>query len=106
MIFLSSTYSFLGLILGDLFVDGKVIRRPQYTDMRPQTSRNRPRPRYDRRRETMQVQRREGMQRQNMAHDQGAPAQQPTSMDSQNSASGGRRDHRLVNQGEFVRNNS
>ncbi|XP_059457655.1 multiple organellar RNA editing factor 3, mitochondrial [Corylus avellana] len=90
---------------GDLFVDGKVIRRPQYTDMRPQTSRNRPRPRYDRRRETMQVQRREGMQRQNMAHDQGAPAQQPTSMDRQNSASGGRRDH-SVNQGEFVRNNS
>lgn len=66
---------------GDLFVDGKVIRRPQYTDMRAQTTRNRPRPRYDRRRETMQVQRREPMQRQNMAHDQGAPTQQPTSTD-------------------------
>ncbi|KAK8960649.1 hypothetical protein KSP40_PGU004409 [Platanthera guangdongensis] len=46
---------------GDLFVDGKVIHRPQFrfTD-RQQSYRNRPRPRYDRRRETFQVQRREG----------------------------------------------
>ncbi|XP_018825743.1 multiple organellar RNA editing factor 3, mitochondrial-like [Juglans regia] len=71
---------------GDLFINGGVIRRPQYTDMRPQATRSRPRPRYDRRRETMQVQRREAMQRQNMAQDQGVPAQPPTSMDSQNSA--------------------
>ncbi|KAF3947538.1 hypothetical protein CMV_026340 [Castanea mollissima] len=70
---------------GDLFIDGKVIHRPQYTsDMRQQATRNRPRPRYDRRRETMQVQRRE-MHRPNMVNP-GVPAQQPTSMDSQNSA--------------------
>ncbi|XP_065863713.1 multiple organellar RNA editing factor 3, mitochondrial [Euphorbia lathyris] len=51
---------------GDLFVDGKVIHRPQYTykhNNRQQT-RNRPRPRYDRRNESMQVERREPMQRQ------------------------------------------
>ncbi|WCJ23439.1 Multiple organellar RNA editing factor 3 mitochondrial [Euphorbia peplus] len=50
---------------GDLFVDGKVTHRPQYTykyNNRQQT-RNRPRPRYDRRNETMQVERREPMQR-------------------------------------------
>ena len=82
---LSCTYLYLGLSLGDLFIDGKVIHRPQYTsDMRQQATRNRPRPRYDRRRETMQVQRRE-MHRPNMANP-GVPAQQPTSMDSQNSA--------------------
>ncbi|KAJ7955146.1 Multiple organellar RNA editing factor 8, chloroplastic/mitochondrial [Quillaja saponaria] len=47
---------------GDLFVDGKVIPRPQfrYTE-RQQNTRNRPRPRYDRRRETMQVERRTPM---------------------------------------------
>jgi hypothetical protein len=39
------------------------------------------------------------MQRQTMAHDQGTPAQQPTSMDSQNSERGGRTDCQ-VNQGE------
>ena len=82
---LSCTYLYLGLSLGDLFIDGKVIHRPQYTsDMRQQVTRNRPRPRYDRRRETMQVQRRE-MHRPNMANPR-VPAQQPTSMDSQNSA--------------------
>ncbi|CAL1397291.1 unnamed protein product [Linum trigynum] len=43
---------------GDLFVDGKVIHRPQYWFTESQNSRhNRPRPRYDRRRETMQVRR-------------------------------------------------
>lgn len=76
---------FLGSIVGDLLVDGKVIRRPQYTDIRPQTTRNRPRPRYDKRRETMQVQRRETMQRENVAQDHGVPAQQPPSTNSQNS---------------------
>ncbi|KAB1213938.1 hypothetical protein CJ030_MR5G017201 [Morella rubra] len=70
---------------GDLLVDGKVIRRPQYTDIRPQTTRNRPRPRYDKRRETMQVQRRETMQRENVAQDHGVPTQQPPSTNSQNS---------------------
>ncbi|XP_044479947.1 multiple organellar RNA editing factor 3, mitochondrial-like [Mangifera indica] len=35
---------------GDLFIDGKVIHRPQYRfNERQQNSRNRPRPRYDRR---------------------------------------------------------
>lgn len=61
---------FLSLLLfscflasGDLFIDGKVIPRPQfrYSD-RQQPSRNRPRPRFDRRREAMQVERREPMQ--------------------------------------------
>lgn len=47
---------------GDLFVDGKVIHRPQYRFNERQNTRSRPRPRYDRRRETMQVQRREPMQ--------------------------------------------
>ncbi|KAI0510340.1 hypothetical protein KFK09_010941 [Dendrobium nobile] len=49
---------------GDLFVDGKVIHRPQFrfTD-RQQSPRIRPRPRYDRRQETVQVERREPMQR-------------------------------------------
>lgn len=49
---------------GDLFVDGKVIHRPQFRfTERQQSPRNRPRPRYDRRRETVQVERRETMQR-------------------------------------------
>lgn len=48
---------------GDLFIDGKVIPRPQYrfTD-RQQNTRPRPRPRYDKRRETMQTIRREPVQ--------------------------------------------
>ncbi|KAL1536288.1 Multiple organellar RNA editing factor 3, mitochondrial [Salvia divinorum] len=42
---------------GDLFVDGKVIHRPQYKfTERQQNTRSRPRPRHDSRRETMQVQ--------------------------------------------------
>ncbi|CAA3030181.1 multiple organellar RNA editing factor 3, mitochondrial [Olea europaea subsp. europaea] len=47
---------------GDLFVDGKVIHRPQYRFNERQNTRNRPRPRYDRRREIMQVDRREPSQ--------------------------------------------
>ncbi|XP_044498660.1 multiple organellar RNA editing factor 3, mitochondrial-like [Mangifera indica] len=75
---------------GDLFIDGKVIHRPQYRfNERQQNSRNRPRPRYDRRRETMQVERREPMQRQNWSQNQTAPMQQPISMNNQNSAQGG-----------------
>lgn len=50
---------FLVIFLGDLFIDGKVIHRPQFRFNERQQSRNRPRPRYDRRRETMQVARRE-----------------------------------------------
>lgn len=56
--------------LGDLFVDGKVIHRPQYQfSERQQNSRSRPRPRHDRRRETMQVQRPQNQQQ--------SPAGQP-----------------------------
>ncbi|KAK1293352.1 Uncharacterized protein QJS10_CPB17g01234 [Acorus calamus] len=40
---------------GDLFIDGKVIHRPQFRFSERQQTRNRPRPRYDRRRETMRV---------------------------------------------------
>lgn len=53
----------LSLGPGDLFVDGKVIHRPQFQFTERQQVRSRPRPRYDRRRETMQVERRETMQR-------------------------------------------
>ncbi|XP_059647488.1 multiple organellar RNA editing factor 3, mitochondrial isoform X2 [Cornus florida] len=63
-------------IKGDLFIDGKVIHRPQYRYDDRQQQRNRPRPRYDRRRETMQVERREPIRRE--------PVQQPTSVHGQN----------------------
>lgn len=47
---------------GDLFVDGKVIPRPQFRYPERQQGRNdRPRPRYDRRRDSMQVERRQPM---------------------------------------------
>ncbi|KAH6789441.1 plastid developmental protein DAG [Perilla frutescens var. frutescens] len=59
---------------GDLFVDGKVIHRPQYRFTERQNTRSRPRPRYDRRRETMQVQRREPMQGETSASNQSSPA--------------------------------
>ncbi|KAL6526492.1 Multiple organellar RNA editing factor 3, mitochondrial [Orobanche gracilis] len=63
---------------GDLFVDGKVIHRPQYRfSGTPDTSR-RPRPRYDRRRETMAVQRREPLQRENATSNQQSYTGQPT----------------------------
>jgi hypothetical protein len=55
--------SLLSLGPGDLFIDGKVIHRPQFQFTERQQVRSRPRPRYDRRRETMQVERRETMQR-------------------------------------------
>ncbi|KAM0954406.1 putative peptidase S8 propeptide/proteinase inhibitor I9 superfamily [Dioscorea sansibarensis] len=48
---------------GDLFIDGKVVHRPQFRLNERQQTRSRPRPRYDRRRETMQVERRETMHR-------------------------------------------
>ncbi|VVA96748.1 unnamed protein product [Arabis nemorensis] len=44
---------------GDLYIEGKVIPRPQYRFTEQRQTRNRSRPRYDRRRETMQVERRE-----------------------------------------------
>ncbi|XP_020086518.1 multiple organellar RNA editing factor 3, mitochondrial [Ananas comosus] len=61
---------------GDLFIDGKVIHRPQFRFNERQTTRNRPRPRHDRRRETMQVERREPMQRGSWAQEQRAPDSQ------------------------------
>ncbi|PIA61267.1 hypothetical protein AQUCO_00300654v1 [Aquilegia coerulea] len=74
---------------GDLFVDGKVIPRPQYRiDQRQQNRGNRPRPRYDRRRETMQTEKREPMQRGNWAHDQRGPVSPPTAVTGQNSFNG------------------
>ncbi|XP_020228927.1 multiple organellar RNA editing factor 3, mitochondrial isoform X2 [Cajanus cajan] len=69
---------------GDLFVDGKVIPRPQYRYSERQPSRSRPRPRHDRRRETMQVERRD---QQNWSQGQGGNMQPSTAMNSQNLAS-------------------
>ncbi|KAL4395365.1 hypothetical protein S83_005675 [Arachis hypogaea] len=74
---------------GDLFVDGKVIPRPQYRYSERQPTRSRPRPRHDMRRETMQVERRDPVQRQDWNQSQGGPMQQSTPMNSQNSPSGG-----------------
>ncbi|XP_010269600.1 PREDICTED: multiple organellar RNA editing factor 3, mitochondrial-like [Nelumbo nucifera] len=62
---------------GDLFIDGKVIHRPQFWFNERQQTRSRPRPRYDRRRETMQVERREPMQRNSWAQDRREPTNQP-----------------------------
>ncbi|KAJ8573900.1 hypothetical protein K7X08_010411 [Anisodus acutangulus] len=72
---------------GDLFVDGKVIHRPQYRFNQSQGTRPRPRPRYDRRRETMQVERREPIQRGAWAPNQQLPAQ-PVSIEGQNFSHG------------------
>ncbi|CAH8343628.1 unnamed protein product [Eruca vesicaria subsp. sativa] len=47
---------------GDLYIEGKVIPRPQYRFTEQRQGRNRSRPRYDRRRETMQVERRDPSQ--------------------------------------------
>ncbi|EEF45583.1 multiple organellar RNA editing factor 3, mitochondrial [Ricinus communis] len=72
---------------GDLFVDGKVIHRPMYrfNQNNRQQTRNRSRPRYDRRNESMQVERREPMQRQSS----GPSLQQPSSNHIQSSSQGG-----------------
>ncbi|PNX79756.1 hypothetical protein L195_g035744 [Trifolium pratense] len=75
-------------ISGDLYVDGKVIPRPQYRYAERQPGRSKPRPRHDRRRETMQVERRDPIQRQNWNQGQGGHMQQSNLMNSQNSASG------------------
>lgn len=61
---------------GDLYIDGKVIHRPQFRFSERQQSRNRPRPRYDRRRETMQVERRELLQRDGPTSVQSGPEPQ------------------------------
>lgn len=93
------------LISGDLFIDGKVIPRPQYRyNERQQAGRNRPRPRYDRRRETMQVERRQPIQRQSWGQDQRDTAQPPPSMDGQNTARSGVGDF-STNLSEFNRSN-
>ncbi|XP_008784778.1 multiple organellar RNA editing factor 3, mitochondrial-like [Phoenix dactylifera] len=68
---------------GDLFIDGKVIHRPQFRFNERQQTRGRPRPRYDRRRETMQVERREPMQRGGWAQDQRQPNSQQMSENPQ-----------------------
>ncbi|KAJ9536957.1 hypothetical protein OSB04_029690 [Centaurea solstitialis] len=64
---------------GDLFIDGKVIPRPQYrfTD-RQQNSRPRARPRYDKRRETMQTIRKLPNEGQSWVGDQRDTVAQPT----------------------------
>ncbi|XP_052188455.1 multiple organellar RNA editing factor 3, mitochondrial [Diospyros lotus] len=69
---------------GDLFVDGKVIHRPQYWYNQSQQTRTRPRPRYDRRQKTTQTERREPLQRGTWAQDQRGPMQQSVSTDGQN----------------------
>lgn len=69
---------------GDLFVDGKVIQRPQYWFDERQPTRSRPRVRYDRRRETMQTEKREPMRNDNWAQDRREPLHQPTAMNGQN----------------------
>lgn len=85
-------------MLGDLFVDGKVIRRPQFSfNERPQT-RNRPRPRYDKRRETVQVERREPMQRGVSAQEHREPVSQMPPINRQGSFQGEQRDS-SINQG-------
>ncbi|XP_058084120.1 multiple organellar RNA editing factor 8, chloroplastic/mitochondrial-like [Magnolia sinica] len=78
---------------GDLFIDGKVIHRPQFRFNERQQTRNRPRPRYDRRRETMQVERREPLQQRR------EPGSQPMPMGGQGLSRGEQRDS-APNQGE------
>lgn len=72
---------FMDSYSGDLFVDGKVIHRPQYRFTERQNNRPRPRPRYDRRRETMQVNR--PVQGNTWASNQQAPAQQSSPVGEQ-----------------------
>ncbi|KAA8548968.1 hypothetical protein F0562_000652 [Nyssa sinensis] len=90
---------------GDLFIDGKVIHRPQYRYTERQPTRNRPRPRYDRRRETMQSGRREPMQRETWSEDRRETGQQRTSMDGQNMTPSGGGDP-SSNRGGFDRSSS
>ncbi|CAH8353298.1 unnamed protein product [Eruca vesicaria subsp. sativa] len=55
---------------GDLYIEGKVIPRPQYRFTEQRQTRNRSRPRYDRRRETVQAERREPTTTQNWNQNQ------------------------------------
>ncbi|XP_050220464.1 multiple organellar RNA editing factor 3, mitochondrial [Mercurialis annua] len=73
---------------GDLFVDGKVIHRPMYhfNQNNRQQTRNRPRQRYDRRNESMQVERREPLQRQSAGPSLPQP---PTHGQAQGGSAGG-----------------
>lgn len=90
--------------LGDLFVDGKVIHRPQFQfNNNRQQSRTRPRPRFDKRRETMAVERNEPMQRENWVQRRGEPSSRP--MGGQDSFENGGRDPSM-NQGQFDRGNA
>lgn len=85
-------------MLGDLFIDGKVIHRPQFRFNERQNVRNRPRPRYDKRRETVQVERREPMQRSSSNQEHREPVSQTIPMNRQGSFQGEQRDSSL-NQG-------
>lgn len=68
---------------GDLFIDGKVIHRPQFRFTERQQARSRPRPRYDRRRETVQVERRETIQRGPSTQQQWPPSAQEAPQNQQ-----------------------
>ncbi|RWR95267.1 multiple organellar RNA editing factor 3, mitochondrial-like protein [Cinnamomum micranthum f. kanehirae] len=83
---------------GDLFIDGKVIHRPQFRFNERQNVRNRPRPRYDKRRETVQVERREPIQRSSSTQEHRETVSQTIPMNRQGSFQGEQRDSSL-NQG-------
>ncbi|KAG5555143.1 hypothetical protein RHGRI_012619 [Rhododendron griersonianum] len=68
---------------GDLFIDGKVVHRPQFWYNERQQTKNRPRPRYDRRTKTMQTQRREPFQ-QTWGQNPSESMQQTVSAEGQN----------------------
>ncbi|KAL0725707.1 hypothetical protein Bca4012_040306 [Brassica carinata] len=59
---------------GDLYIEGKVIPRPQYRFTEQRQTRNRSRPRYDRRRETVQVEGREPASSKNWNQNQPPPS--------------------------------
>ncbi|KAI4364462.1 hypothetical protein MLD38_020551 [Melastoma candidum] len=74
---------------GDLFIDGKVIHRPQYWYNERQTVRK-PRPRYDRRRETVQVDRNRDLgNRRSWAQNTPNATLPQASLEGQNSVEGG-----------------
>ncbi|KAI4378939.1 hypothetical protein MLD38_016356 [Melastoma candidum] len=74
---------------GDLFIDGKVIHRPQYWYNERQSGRK-PRPRYDRRRETVQVDRQRDLgNRRSWAQDPPNATPPQASLEGQSSVAGG-----------------
>lgn len=73
----------LNWCIGDLFIDGKVVHRPQFWYNERQQTKNRPRPRYDRRTKTMQTQRREPFQ-QTWGQNPSESMQQTVSAEGQN----------------------